>query len=140
MSVKCFLDTNILIYAFSDDNAKADRALHLLSGGGYISVQVLNEFVNVCRKKLKLGWEEIEERLAIVKTLASDVIPLSIGMHESAVKLARDHGFSIYDAVIVAAAVAGNCDELLSEDMQHGRIVLGVAIKNPFATPTGLGP
>ena len=140
MSVKCFLDTNILVYAFSDDEVKADRALSLLSEGCYISVQVLNEFANVCRRKLKLGWNEIEERLAIVKTLASDVIPLSLDMHESAVKLACDHGFSIYDAVIVATAVASNCDELLSEDMQHGRLVLGVAIRNPFANPAALGP
>ena len=63
MSANNFLDTNVLIYAFSDDPAKAERAAEVLAAGGTISVQVLNEFVNVCRKKLRLDWKEIEERL-----------------------------------------------------------------------------
>ncbi len=76
MSAKRFLDTNILIYAFSEDQAKAAAAEAILAAGGSISVQVLNEFTDVCRRKLKLGWSEIEQRLAVIKTLASEVAPV----------------------------------------------------------------
>ena len=62
-SIKRFVDTNILIYAISGDKAKAAEAEAILAGGGCISVQVLNEFTEVCRRKLKLDWAEIEERL-----------------------------------------------------------------------------
>ncbi|MHB8886529.1 MAG: PIN domain-containing protein, partial [Methylovirgula sp.] len=61
--MSAFFDTNVLIYAVSDDprRANADR---ILREGGAISVQVLNEFTNVCRKKLRLDWPRIEEALA----------------------------------------------------------------------------
>ena len=135
MSGKSFLDTNVLLYAFSDDPAKAERAAEVLAAGGSISVQVLNEFVNVCRKKLKLDWKEIEERLAVVRALVSEVAPVGIDMHEKAVELARDQGFSFYDALIVAAAIALNCTDLLTEDMQDGCVVKNLTIRNPFASP-----
>ncbi|MFY9876859.1 MAG: PIN domain-containing protein [Rhodomicrobium sp.] len=139
MSANSFLDTNILIYAFSDDPAKAERAAEALAAGGSISVQVLNEFVNVCSKKLKLDWKEIEERLEVVRALVGEVAPVGIDMHEKAVALARDQGFSFYDALIAAAALALNCTELLTEDMQDGRVVMNLTIRNPFASPPELG-
>ncbi len=73
MSANSFLGANILIYAFSDDPAKAERAAEALAAGGNISVQVLNEFVNVCCKKLKLDWKQIGERLEVVRALVSEV-------------------------------------------------------------------
>jgi predicted nucleic acid-binding protein len=139
MSGSSFLDTNVLIYAFSNDPAKAERAAEALAAGGSISVQVLNEFVNVCRKKLKLDWKEIEERLTVVRALVSEVVPVSLDVHEKAIELARDYGFSFYDALIVAAAVALDCTELLTEDMQDGRVVMNLMIRNPFASPSVLG-
>ena len=136
MSAKRFLDTNILIYAFSNDGAKAHRAENILAEGGCISIQVLNEFVNVCRKKLKLDWKEIEDRLAVVRALIGEVAPVGIDTHEKAVALARDQGFSFYDALIVSAAMALNCTDLLTEDMQDGCIVMNLTIRNPFASPS----
>jgi predicted nucleic acid-binding protein len=132
MSDNFFLDTNILIYAFSEDQAKAKRAGAILEAGGCISVQVLNEFVNVSRNKLKLDWTDIEERLGVVMDLVSDVAPLSVEMHERAVELSRDHKLSFYDALIVAAALSLRCGRLLSEDMHDGLIMKGILIENPF--------
>ncbi len=63
MSAKAFIDTNILIYAFALDDPRSEKAEALLSAGGTISVQVLNEFVNVSRRKLRRDWNEIEEAL-----------------------------------------------------------------------------
>ena len=139
MSASSFLDTDVLIYAFSDDPAKAERAAEVLAAGGKISVQVLNEFANVCRKKLKLDWKEIEERLAVVRALVSEVVPVGIDTHEKAVELARDYGFSFHKALIVAAAIKLDCTDLLTEDMQDGRVVMNLTIRNLFASPSELG-
>jgi len=130
---KRFIDTNILIYAFSDDKAKAAAAEAILAVGGCISVQVLNEFTEVCRGKLKLDWAEIEERLATVRVLLTEVAPVSIAVHEKAVELARDHKISFYDALIAAAALLWGCTRLVTEDMQHGGNLGGLLIENPFA-------
>ena len=59
MNAKAFLDTNIIIYAFSSNDPRRDKAEALLHAGGIISVQVLNEFVNVSRRKIHRDWDEI---------------------------------------------------------------------------------
>lgn len=132
MSAKRFLDTNVLIYAFSEDEPKAGIAEAILAGGGVISVQVLNEFTHVSRRKLSLDWPEIEERLAVVRALTTEIIPISLDLHTKAVELARDHNFSFYDALIVAAALGSECSQLVTEDMQYHRLIGGLRIETPF--------
>lgn len=127
-----FFDTNILVYAVSADS-KRHRAQELLDGGGMVSVQVLNELANVLRKKLRRAWPEIESALEDICALLEPPAPLTFATHQSARWLARDHGFSFYDALIVAAAIDAGCDTLLSEDMQDGRRIAGLRILNPFA-------
>jgi predicted nucleic acid-binding protein len=127
-----FLDTNVLIYAVSAD-PKRGRAQELLDEGGTISVQVLNEFTNVLLNKLRRAWPEIEDLLEDICALLEPPVALSFATHRSARWLARDHRFSFYDALIVAAAIETGCDTLLSEDMQDGRVVAGLRIVDPFA-------
>jgi predicted nucleic acid-binding protein len=129
--VSAFFDTNILVYAQQSDG-KARRARALFAGGGKISVQVLNEFAAVSRRKQGRDWREIAEAVADVLTLVDPPLPLTLDLHTSARALAEDHGLSFYDAMIVAAAIEGGCDTLYSEDMQHGRAIGGLTIKNPF--------
>jgi predicted nucleic acid-binding protein len=131
MSAKPFLDTNILIYAFAVGDPRRDRATTLIAAGGMISVQVLNEFVNVSRK-LRYDWPEIEKLRAILFMLLEPPIPLSLGHHDAAVNLSRRYKFSIYDSLIIAAALAAGSPILYSEDMQHGQAIQGVTIRNPF--------
>ena len=69
MSVKPFFDTNVLIYAFSDNDPRSEVARILLATGGVIGVHVLNELTAVLRKKLKMSWKEIYDALAAVRTL-----------------------------------------------------------------------
>jgi predicted nucleic acid-binding protein len=114
-----FYDTNILLYLASGDLPKADAAEEVIAHGGTVRVQVLNEFVHVARRKMNLSWAEINEFLSAFKSLMA-VIPLTIEIHENGRRLAERYGFSIYDAMIVAAALAAGCDRLLSEDMQDG--------------------
>lgn len=132
MPASVFLDTNILIHAFDTGTAKAEKAEALLAAGGAISVQVLNEFTNVSRKKLNLSWDEVAERLDVVRALTAPILPLDVAMHEKARALAAAHSFSFYDALVVAAAIQAKCAELLSEDMQDGRVIEGVRIRNPL--------
>jgi predicted nucleic acid-binding protein len=129
--VSAFFDTNILVYA-QQNGAKADKARALLAGGGVLSVQVLNEFAAVARRKLGKGWDEIGEAIEDALALVEPPMPLTMSLHTTAREIARDHGFGFYDALIVAAALGAGCDMLLSEDLQDGRAFGALRIVNPF--------
>jgi predicted nucleic acid-binding protein len=129
--VSAFFDTNILVYA-QQTGGKADRARELFSGGGKISVQVLNEFTAVSRCKQRRDWRAIEEAIEDVLTVVDPPLALTHDLHSAARALAEGHGLAFCDALIVAAAVEAGCDTLFSEDMQHGRSIGGLAIVNPF--------
>jgi predicted nucleic acid-binding protein len=127
-----FFDTNVLLYLIGSDSVKADRAEQLLSSGGVISVQVLNEFASVASRKQRMPWPEIDDALAGFRDLFR-IEPLTIEVHKHGMALARDHGFAVYDALIVASALAAECDLLYSEDLQDGRRIEGaMTIRNPF--------
>ena len=129
-----FFDTNVLLYLLSEDTAKADRAEDLLAEGGVISVQVLNEFAAVASRKLGLAWPEIREVLGTAQSLCR-VEPLTIATHERGLAIAERYGFSVYDSLIVAAALLAGCGVLWTEDLQDGqRIEEQLTVKNPFAT------
>ena len=129
-----FFDTNVVLYLLSADPAKADRAEELLAIGGTISVQVLNEFVAVASRKLHMSWIEIREVLAQVRAVCA-VEPVTIETHERGLRLAERYGLSIYDALIVSAALLANCKTLHSEDMQDGQVIeRQLTIRNPFTT------
>jgi predicted nucleic acid-binding protein len=130
---KPFLDTNIIVYAFTSNDPRNRKAEALLEAGGVISVQVLNEFVNVSRRKHGRDWDEIHEALDVLKVLLDQPRTLTFELHEAAVEIARDHGYSIFDSLIVAAALQAGCSTLYSEDLQHGRTIERLTIKNPFA-------
>ena len=131
MATRAFLDTNVLIYAISDDTAKGDRSRELLQAGGVASVQVLNEFVNTSRGKYALVWDAIEQWLDVFR-VALDIEPLTQETQARAVSLARRHRLHVYDATIIAAAEQAGCDVLYSEDLQHGSTLAGVEIRNPY--------
>ena len=126
-----FFDTNVLVYSVTADPRKA-AADRVLARGGFVSAQVLNEFANVARKKLRQDWTEIEYAIARFCRAVDDVVHLTRETNASARRLARDHGLSFYDALIVASAEEAGCDTLYSEDMQDGRAIGGLTIRNPF--------
>lgn len=129
--MKPFLDTNILVYAQQSDRRSA-RARSLIAAGGIISVQILNDLTNVLSSKLRRNWAEIGAVIEDIGDSLGPALPLTTETHAKAVALAREHGFSFYDALVVAAAIEAGCDTLLSEDFQHGREISGIAIINPF--------
>ena len=128
---EAFFDTNVLLYLLSDDHGKADTAEILLSKGGVVSVQVLNEFAAVASRKLGMAWPEIRDVLSTVRAVCA-VQSLSTDTHERALEVSERYGFSFYDSLIIAAAMLAGCTILYSEDMQDGQKVGPVTVRNPF--------
>ena len=129
-----FLDSNILIYAASQDT-RSETARTLVQQHFIISVQCLNEFANVARRKLMMSWDEIAEMSGLYRELADAVIALDADLHARALELAGRYGYSFYDAAIIAAAAKAGCKVLYSEDMQSGQeLDEGIEIINPFAS------
>jgi predicted nucleic acid-binding protein len=127
-----FFDTNVIVYAFQAGVPKQQAALDLLAAGGITSVQVLNEFANVARRKLGFGWTEIEDAVAAVCALLPEAMPLRLQTHVRALKMAERFGVSFYDALVIASAIESNCSVLYTEHLQHGQRIEGMQIRNPF--------
>ena len=131
-AVERFFDTNVLLYLLSSDAAKADRAEQILSLGGVINVQVLNEFASVSLRKLGMSVDEVREVLATIRSVCT-VVPLGLEVHELGLQLLEKHRLSLYDAMIVAAAMLVGCKTLVSEDLQQGQVFeKELQVLNPF--------
>lgn len=134
MHAEAFFDTNVLIYALARDDPRSARAEELLASGGRISVQILNEFVSVARRKMQMPWPDVKEALGAFLDLCPSPVAVSMKTHEAAVRIAEGRGFKIYDALVVAAALEAGCSILYSEDFQDGQRIEGkLTIRNPFA-------
>jgi predicted nucleic acid-binding protein len=132
VSADRFFDTNVLVYANSRDDYRTAAARQLLLDGGVVGVQVLNEFASVARAKLAMTWTEVQEAIEKILILCPNPRPLSIQIHLRALGLSKRFGFSIWDGLILAAAIEARCTRLLTEDLQHGQIIDDVRIENPF--------
>ena len=136
--MKTFIDTNVLIY-WVDDSARADVVEQLLAQQAVISVQVLNEFANVLRKKRAMALPDVQTLCATLIDTC-DVVDLSVRTHQTALTLMARYKLSVYAANIVAAAAFSDCAVLYSEDMQDGlnmKLPLSggtssLVIRNPF--------
>ena len=106
MNDKPFFDTNVILYAFRQGDARGQVAETLLAAGGALSVQVLNEFVAVARRKLGKSWEDVRRALDVLRVFCPEPVPLTVGTHERAVHIAERYGYSIFDSLIIAAALA----------------------------------
>ena len=134
--MRSLLDTHLLVYAdAADEPIKQRRALALITGlrsdgSAVLSTQVLQEYVNVALRKLRLPQALIRERIAFYRRF--EMVPASADLVAGALDLHVLHGLSFYDALIVQAAVVSGCQRVLSEDMQHAAVYGGVRIENPF--------
>lgn len=134
-----FLDTNVLVYSFdaeSPDKQQRSQALiqeALRNQRGIISTQVVQEFLSLALRKFArpMSVSEAREYMRSVLTPLCQHFP-ALSSYDRALMIQEETGFSFYDALIVAAAGEARCSTLLSEDLQHGRTVQGVAILNPF--------
>lgn len=131
MSKAEFFDSNVLLYVLSASATKADAVEKLLDGGGTISVQVLNEFAAVSTGKFRMPMATIRRALTDIRD-ACTVVPLDIATHEQGLDIADRYKFSIYDSMLLAAALQAGCTTFYSEDMSHGQKIGGLTIRNPF--------
>ncbi|MEY2926041.1 MAG: hypothetical protein RL367_518 [Pseudomonadota bacterium] len=132
MSGNFALDTNIAVYAFSED-ARCEVALGLLSAGPMLSIQLLNEFTNVSLRKRKIAWAEISESLDIIRQFASSLRTMTLPVHTLGVEISQRHSLSFYDSLMLAAALLDGCETFYREDMQNGLVIDGrLTITNPF--------
>jgi predicted nucleic acid-binding protein len=125
-------DTSVLIYLLSEDEEKADRVEELLAENGVISVQVLNEFTTVSRRKFGLSSLECREILGTVRAVC-ETQPLTVESHDLGIEISDRYGLSVYDSMIVASASLAGCKTLYSEDLQHRQVIDGkLTVINPF--------
>lgn len=134
-----FLDTNIVIYCFDDtaplkQSCAKDLMAHGASSGmGVVSYQVLQEFCNVASASRRLALSA-DQTMAFASFLLAPMnqVEPNLALLTAALKIKADVGYSFYDSLIVAAASQAGCHILYSEDMQHGQLVSGLRILNPF--------
>jgi len=139
MSGRSFVDTNILVYALAEaEDERHEIAQRLLESllaeeGASLNVQVLKEFYSVVTGKLKKTLPR-HEAVAIIRDLchAFRVIDDTLPQLERSLELVSTKKISIWDASIIAAAEAGGCDEIYTEDLSPRATIGGVRIVNPF--------
>jgi len=127
-----FFDTSVLLYLLSDDTVRADRIETLLAARGTISVQVLNEFAVVALRKLKIPLNEVREILDTIRAVCT-VEPLTVETHDRGLAVFERYKFSLYDSMLVAAALISGAKILYSEDLRHGQVIDNqLRVTNPF--------
>ncbi len=135
MSVRAFFDTNLLLYIYGDDYPKRARATTLFdeyteSGDVLVSTQVVQEFYAAGSRKLGIPRQQLREiAFALLDLPLVVVTPQHIAR---AVENEDLYKMSFWDALILAAAEAGNADVLYTEDLNHGQKYGAVLVRNPF--------
>ena len=138
MTVKTFVDTNILVYAYDrgsgDKHAMAQRAIGRLweEGSGVLSTQVLQEFYINVRRKAQRPISITSARSLVADYMAWDPVVNDGTSILEAMDAERRHKISFWDALIVVAAQKSEAEVILSEDFSHGQKYGSVRVQNPF--------
>jgi predicted nucleic acid-binding protein len=137
MSAPRFLDTNILLYSISRVREEIEKRvlaeLLLDAGDNALSVQVLQEFYTEATRPTRADALSHDIAAGLIRTwqrfrVQEITRPVMLG----ALEIKAAHCLSYWDALIVSAARALGCREILSEDMAHGREMEGMVVVNPF--------
>lgn len=136
MQDKIFLDTNIIIYAFSEDEVeKQSVALGLLDrqdDNVLISKQVINELANILLKKFKLSSNQVENAILELDTIVN-IVDFGLSTQIKALHIKDKYNLQFYDSLIIATALENRCTTLYSEDMHHKLLIENrLKIINPF--------
>ena len=133
-----FLDTNVLLYAFDANARKRKRAQDLIENAlttheGMISSQVIQEFLNVATRKFATPLTD-DEALRYFELVLEPLCTswTDAELYRRALGLRSRFQFSIYDSLIVAAALGGGCQTLYSEDLQTGQRIEALTVIDPF--------
>ena len=135
MNDRIFLDTNIIIYLYSEDESdKRDASCKFVNSADCItSIQVMNEASNIWFKKYNLSKVEIIKYLDEIELLCNEIMPVQRKTINQAIDIKDRYGYSLYDCLMLASAIEANCSMILTEDMKNGQIINGtLKIANPF--------
>jgi predicted nucleic acid-binding protein len=136
MTALVFVDTNILVYAVSDDQVgdpKQRKAEELLSQTRYaVSYQVLQEFYTVVTRGLRPILDRIEAKKWVESLAEGLCVPIDRELIVAAWRIEERYQINYWHAAILAAAMRLNCATLYSEDLNHGQDYGGVRVVNPF--------
>lgn len=142
--MRCFFDTNLLVYAWdAGEAAKRTRARALLEEAidqarFVVSTQVLLEFYATALRRRLLGPAQALELVGFWGAL--DVVPHTPDLLARGLALHQAHSLSVWEGLIVQAALDARCELLLSEDLQHGRRFGELEVCNPFLAPAAHEP
>jgi predicted nucleic acid-binding protein len=134
--VRTLIDTNVLVYAADPKEPEKRRvAKRVLSGllngnEAVFSTQVLQEYFSSLTRKLGFSADVARGQVEVLAQM--EVIGVDAEMVLAAIDLCRLRKVSIWDALIIRAAIAGGCTRLLTEDLNHGETFDGVKVENPF--------
>jgi predicted nucleic acid-binding protein len=140
---KCFIDTNLFIYALTQSNKQQDVTKHqeilklfgqLLPKAQIItSVQVVNECHFVLRRKFSLDELSVSHAIQSGVLAIAQVESLELIDYHCASQLRQNYALSYWDSLVCASALRSKASELYSEDMQHGLVIDGkLKVVNPF--------
>lgn len=137
MTGRSFVDTNVIVYLFDDgEPAKQERARRLIADPEspplVVSTQVLSECYVTLTRKLPHSLDLPTARVAIERLAEWSVVQTDTALVLAAIETSEQQRLSLWDAMIIEAAAAADCDRLLTEDLQHGATIRGVQIENPF--------
>ena len=131
-----FLDTNILLYAGSNDSEDKEKkriASELIASLDFsISSQVIQEFISNALGKKSLGLGESNITALLASLDEEQVVPVTLDLIRRSVAIRHRFGISHWDSTIIAAAQELGCQTLYSEDFNHGQDYDGVKVINPF--------
>lgn len=137
-SQPAFVDTNVLVYAVADDDPVRQFAAQTLvdalaaAQALHTSTQVLQELYVVLTRKVRRKFTNAEAIDYLDRIARAPVTTMDYRLVRQAAELSGRDGFSFWDALVLVAAARSGATRLYTEDLQHGRTVLGVEIVNPF--------
>jgi predicted nucleic acid-binding protein len=136
--MKSFLDSNVVVYLFDQDSPEKKAAVQRLlqteaaTGNILLSTQVLQEFYVTVTRKLAQPLKPETALAAVTRFAALPLVTIDTALILSAIRRSQLDSISFWDSLIIDAALKGGAQRLWSEDLQHGRVVNGMRIENPF--------
>jgi len=136
MRDRVFLDTNIFIYLYSESETDKRNIVYQIFDFNYCvtSLQALNEASNVWFRKY--GWDgvKIHRHLDNIELLCDEILMIGRSTIDKALSIKDCYGYSYYDCLMLSSALEGNCDLIMTEDMNNGQVIHEhLKISNPFA-------
>ena len=135
MSDKAFLDTNVIIYLYSEDELEKRNIIceQVNNNTCITSTQVLNEASNVWLKKYNWSVGQITTYLDGIEAICDEILLIQRKTINQALNIKDLYGYSYYDSLVLASALEANCKTVVTEDMSDGQIIFGnLEITNPF--------